>query len=236
MKIPHSLTHGAACSLLAMAASLALAQTAPTKPAIKAVNKTLSGKTAGAGKLMTRDELRTCMRRSDDLNASAKAIESQRPVLDGERDALKQSGEILVAERAEVDRRLAGVREWEGKMRLHGAEIEAFNKRSAGINELPRKQQEQLAEELKVDRERLEKTRLALGVEEAQLVPAYQASAKTYNERAVARDAKVTAWNARNAAALDASVKQQEDRALWLNECANRPYLEDDETAIKAGK
>ncbi|MES2960150.1 MAG: hypothetical protein V4792_18325 [Pseudomonadota bacterium] len=236
MKIPHLLTHGAACSLLAMAASLALAQTAPTKPAIKAVNKTLSGKTAGAGKLMTRDELRTCMRRSDDLNASAKAIESQRPVLDGERDALKQSGEILVAERAEVDRRLAGVREWEGKMRLHGAEIEAFNKRSAGINELPRKQQEQLAEELKVDRERLEKTRLALGVEEAQLVPAYQASAKTYNERAVARDAKVTAWNARNAAALDASVKQQEDRALWLNECANRPYLEDDETAIKAGK
>ena len=40
----------------------------------------------------------------------------------------------------------------------------------------------------------------------------------------------------RNAAAVDASVKQQEARALWLNECANRPYLEDDEKAIKAGK
>ena len=51
-----------------------------------------------------------------------------------------------------------------------------------------------------------------------------------------ARDAKVTDWNARNTASVDESIKQQEARALWLNECANRPYLEDDEKAIKAGK
>ena len=67
-------------------------------------------------------------------------------------------------------------------------------------------------------------------------MPTYQALAKTYNERASARDLKVTDWNARNGAAVDASVNQQEARALWLNECANRPYLEDDEKAIKAGK
>ena len=62
------------------------------------------------------------------------------------------------------------------------------------------------------------------------------ASAAAHNERVAARDAKVTDWNARNAAAAEASTKQQEARAVWLNECANRPYNEDDEKAIKAGK
>jgi hypothetical protein len=67
-------------------------------------------------------------------------------------------------------------------------------------------------------------------------VPAYKAGVAAHNERVTARDAKVTDWNARNAAAADASARQQEARALWLNECANRPYNEDDEKAIKAGK
>ena len=35
---------------------------------------------------------------------------------------------------------------------------------------------------------------------------------------------------------VEATFSDQEGRALWLNECANRPYLEDDEKAIKAGK
>ena len=67
-------------------------------------------------------------------------------------------------------------------------------------------------------------------------MPAYQAGVKAHNERVTVRDAKVTDWNARNAAAVEASVKHQEARTLWLNECANRPYREDDEVAIKAGK
>jgi hypothetical protein len=78
--------------------------------------------------------------------------------------------------------------------------------------------------------------RESLVAEEAKLVPAYKASAAAHNERVTAQAAKATDWNARNTAAVDASVKQQEARALWLNECSNRPYLEDDELAIKAGK
>ena len=236
MTIPHPLTLTAASLVLVFAASVALAQTAPTRPAGKAAGKTLGGGSAGSGKLMTRAELGNCMKRLDELNSSAKAIEAQRPLLDSERDELQKSGEALKAERAEVDRRLAAVREWEGRQRAQSADIDAFNKRNAALSELPRDQQEKLAEALKIERERLEKSRGALSAEEAQLVPTYRTSATTYNERAIARDAKVTAWNARNTAAVDAAVKQQEARALWLNECANRPYLEDDEKALKAGK
>ena len=236
----HPATRIAASLLLAFATALALAQTAPTKPTAKAAakpaGKTLSGKAASGGKLMTRDELRSCLKRLDGVNQSGKTIEVQRPALDREREELTQSGEALKAERADVDRRLALVREWEARMRAHAAEIEGYNKRSVEVQEAPRNRQNAMVEALKVDRERLQKTRDTLAAEEALLVPAYQGSVKDFNEHASARDAKVADWNLRNAAALDAAIKHEETRALWLNECANRPYLEDDETAIKAGK
>ncbi|MDP1693084.1 MAG: hypothetical protein Q8L49_14240 [Burkholderiaceae bacterium] len=224
--------------LLALAAALAVAQAAPVQPAriiTKPAAKTLSGKAAG-GQLMTRDELRSCLKRLDDLSQGGKDLDTLRPTLNRERDELKAAGEALKDERAEVDRQLAVVREWEGAMRVHAADIEAFNKRNAAVAEAPRSQQEKLIDELKLEREALQKSRDTLGADEARLVPVYQASAKTYNERAGARDAKVTDWNARNVAAVEASVKHQQGRALWLNECANRPYREDDETAVKAGK
>lgn len=232
----HKPTLTAASLLLAFAASVAVAQTEPAKAGTKPAGKTLGGKTAGSGKLMTRDELRSCLKRLDDLNRDVKDVETQRPQLDRERDELKASGELLKAERAELDRQLAAVREWESRIRAHRAEVESFNQRSAALQEASRNQQEKLAEELKDDRERLQKAREVLATEEATLVPAYQNTVKTYNERATARDAKVADWNQRNGAAVDAAVKQQEARALWLNECANRPYLEDDEKAVKAGK
>jgi chromosome segregation ATPase len=226
--------------VLALAASPTAAQTAPTKPgakpATKAATSTLGGKAPAGGKLMTRDELRTCLKRLDEIKQSGKDIEAQRPALDRERDELKASGEVLKAERAEVDRLLASVRAWETKMRAHAVEVESFNKRSAAVKDAPSDDQEKLVEELKRERDQLQKSRDALAAEEVSVVPVYKATTKAYNERAVARDAKVTDWNKRNTAAVDASMKQQEAHALWLNECANRPYLEDDELAIKAGK
>jgi len=222
--------------VLAVAASVAAAQTTPAKPSGKTAAKTLNGKAAGNGKLMTRDELRSCLKRLDDLNQGGKDVDALRPALDRERDELKATGEALKTERVEVDRQAADVKQWNDRTRALGAEIEDFNKRSGAVQDAPRDQQPKLAEDLKSDRERLQKSREALAADEARLVPTYQSTAKAYNERALARDAKVEDWNKRNAAAGDASVKQQEERALWLNECANRPYREDDEKAIKAGK
>lgn len=228
----------AAASLcLVLVGTVAVAQGTPAKPAAKpAAGKTLGGKAAGSGKLMTRDELRSCLKRLEDINQATKGIDAARPALDSERDALKASGEVLKAERAELDRKLAAVREWEGRVRAHAVEIETFNQRSAAVQEAPRNQQEMLLEELKGERAKLQKTGETLAADEAALVPAYRESAKTYNERAVARDTKVVDWNQRNTATVDSSVTQQEARQTWLNECANRPYVEDDEIAIKAGK
>lgn len=231
-----SLALAAASLCLGLSGTLVLAQNSPAKPVAKPAGKTLGGKATGSGKLMTRDELRSCLKRLDDINQATKGIDAARPALDSERDALKASGDVLKAERAELDRKLVAVRGWEERVRAHAVEIETFNQRSAALEGAPRDQQEKMLAELKVEREKLQKTRESLAADEAVLVPAYRESAKVYNERAVARDAKVTDWNQRNTATVDASVTQQEARQGWLNECANRPYVEDDEIAIKAGK
>ena len=229
-------TLAAASLCLAFAAPVAMAQSTAAKPAPKPAGKTLGGKAAGGGKLMTRDELRGCLKRLDEVNQAAKGIDSARPALDSERDALKASGEALRAERTELDRKLVAVREWEGRVRAHAVEIEAFNQRSAAVERAPRNQQEKLFEELKGDRERLLKTHEMMAADKAVLVPAYRESEKSYNEHAVVHDAKVSAWNQRKSAIDAQSVAQQEAHALWRNECFNRPYLEDDEMAVKAGK
>ena len=115
MTFRHKPTLSAASLLLALATSLAVAQTAPAKkpakpaaqPAAKAAGKTLGGNAAGGGKLMTRDELRTCLKRLDDVNQGGKDIEALRPVLDREREELKVSGDALKTERAAIDAQLA---------------------------------------------------------------------------------------------------------------------------------
>lgn len=211
-------------------ASLAMAQT----PA-KGNSKTIGGKPA-SGKLMTKDELRACFARREDLNANAKKVDADRAQLDAERAEVLKEGDAVKTDRDEIDKRLAAVREWEGRVKAHGLAIEAFNKRMAEANEAPANKQRAMADELKASREELEKAGAQLKADEAAVVPPYQNAVKAYNDRAAGRDGKVTTWNDRNAAALKATESHQEARQAWVTECANRPYREDDEIAIKAGK
>jgi chromosome segregation ATPase len=225
---------------LALAPPTVAAQTAPqiivpSAPAKAAAPRTLGGK-APVGKMLTRDELRACLKRLDDVNVGSKDLESRRAALDKEKDELTKSGDALKTERADVEVKLAAVREWEQRMRQHGAEIETFNQRLKAAESAPANQREALAKELDAERERLNKARMPLSDEEARLVPAYQNAVKGYNDKAQVRDAQVADWNGRNKALNETATKHEDERSSWLAECANRPYREDDEIAIKRGR
>lgn len=209
---------------------------APAKAPAKAEGKTLGGKGLPTGKLLSRDELRQCMTRLEDINAGAKPIETSRAALDAERVELTRAGDALKSEREEVERKLAAVREWEARVRAHRDAIEAYNRKSATLAEAPKDQKEALQAQLGAESARLGTGQATLAADEARLVPAYQDAVKAYNVKAEARDAKVGEWNVRNAAANETSRKHEDARLSWLDECANRPYREDDEIAIKKGK
>jgi chromosome segregation ATPase len=207
----------------------------PQAPARAAAQKTLGGK-AASGKLLTREELRSCMKRLDETNAAGKDLEQRRATLDKERDELGKSAEALKAERADVESKLAAVRDWQTRARAHGTEVEAFNQRSKTAEQAPRGEREAMIKALEAERERLGQAQAPLAADEARLVPAYQNAVKAYNERALARDAVVADWNERNKAVNEAALRHEEQRAAWVSECANRPYKEDDEIAIKQGR
>jgi chromosome segregation ATPase len=235
-------------AVLALISQHGAAQTAPAKPAVtpptivmpaaapaKAPARTLGGKTP-AGKMLSRDELRACMNRLEGVNAAAKDLGQRRAALDKEKVDLVKSGEALQAEKAGVETKLAAVRDWEARVRAHGAEIETFNQRLKAADEGPKSKRDEMAKELDAERERLNQARLPLSEDEARLVPVYQNAVKSYNDNARARDALVADWNERNKALNESSTKHDDERASWLTECADRPYREDDEIAIKKGK
>jgi chromosome segregation ATPase len=241
MTLIHRFVTLAVAAPLAFASWPGQAQTAPkivvpASPPTKAAGpKTLGGK-APVGKMLTRDELRTCLKRLDGVNAGTKDLEQRRTALDKEKEDLVKSGDALKTDRADVDTKLAAVRDWEGRMRAHGAEIETFNQRLKAADEGPKGKREEMAKEFDAERERLAKARVPLGEEESRLVPVYQNAVKAYNDKAAARDTVVADWNGRNKALNEQSAKQEDERSAWLAECANRPYREDDEIAIKQGK
>jgi chromosome segregation ATPase len=232
------------CLPLAVAAQSAPAKATATPPQLvmppaardgKAATKTLGGK-APVGKMLSREELRTCMKRLEAVNATGKDYDQRRATLDKEKEELASSGDALKADRADVEGKLVLVRAWEERMRAHGAEIETFNKRIKEAEAAPANRREELGKELEAERDRLSKARVPLTEEEARLVPAYRAAVASYNEKAKLRDAKVDDWNTRNKAMNELGLKHEEERSAWLSECANRPYREDDEIAIKNGK
>lgn len=206
----------------------------PSAPA-KSGPRTLAGK-APVGKMLSRDELRACLKRLDDFNAASKDLESQRTALDQEKDELARAGDALKAERADVDARTQAVKQWQERVKAHGAAIEAYNQRVKAANESKPADPQALAKELDAERQRLNDARGPLAEEETRLLPAYENAVKTYNEKAKARDARVDDWNARNRALNERAGTQETERSAWLSECADRPYREDDEIAIKRGR
>lgn len=206
------------------------------KPDAKPENKTLGGKGTASGKLMTRDELRQCLARLDQINVDTKSLEERRNALNAERDELLKIADALKVEREAVDRRLVAVRDWEAQVRAHAQEVEAFNLKAATLKDAPRSRQEALEKELNAEAERLNAKRAVLAADEATVVPGYKTAASAFNAKAEARDARASEWNARNGQVNETALKYDEARATWLSECANRPYREDDEIAIKQGR
>ena len=234
---------------IGLAASPAQAQTTPpTKPAVKPAakpavvaeskseNKTLAGKGTSSGKLMTRDELRQCLARLDQINKDGKSLDERRDGLGAARSELAKQADALKLEREDVERRQAAVDEWQGRVKAHNAALDAFNKKVAGLEEASRSQREALQKELIAEGERLKLASERLAAEQDTLVPSLKSAVAAYNLKVESRQAKANEWNLSQQQLADSTQKHDDARGAWLTECANRPYREDDEIAIKQGR
>jgi hypothetical protein len=228
---------GAAAVLLALFVGSVGAQAPAAKPAEGKTLSLGSGSNA-SGKLLTRDELRACMKRRDALAAQRADIDRERAALDAEReqigkdsagmkeerDAVNQKTEALTALRPRLEAFKLKSEDWQAR----NTAFTAANRTDIGADRARSTlEREQIA--LRTTQQELEAERLAL------TSSAEQAIAR-FNARATVVDGKAADWNQRNGKLNTLSQTADDDRQTWVSECGNRRYRETDEDAIKRGQ
>lgn len=237
------------CALLAHVCAAAQAQTpagagaAPAKaaPAPKpaaAAAPAATPATVGGKKIMSREELRACLKRNDDLKARSKDLDDQATAINAERPQIEQTLEAIRAERASLEARATRIREFQPKMVAYGQKVETFNRlmgELSGKTRMTTSEGRQL-EELRKQIPALEAERKALNAEREQLLEGYEDAIKAFAVKAKAAEDRAAEWNQRKTRHTQDGEDMTAASADWRRDCADRPYREDDEKAIRAGK
>jgi len=228
--------NGLATTLLFLTCSAVGAQTPPPKAAD---GKTLSmGLGSSGGKLLARDELRTCFTQRDVLAGRLSEADGQRKALDAERDAIGQERAALVAERTELDKKTEVVKALAPRLEAFKLKFDNFQARVTAFNEANRTGMSADRQRAELQREQVElqASQKALEAERLASIGPAEEAVNRFNASAAAVEAKATDWNQRNGKLNEQSQAVADDRQTWVTECGNRRYREDDETAIRKGQ
>ncbi|MEY3286270.1 MAG: hypothetical protein RL500_1000 [Pseudomonadota bacterium] len=187
---------------------------------------------------MSREELRACLKRNDDLKARSKDLDDQATAINAERPQIEQTLEAIRAERASLEARATRIREFQPKMVAYGQKVETFNRlmgELSGKTRMTTSEGRQL-EELRKQIPALEAERKALNAEREQLLEGYEDAIKAFAVKAKAAEDRAAEWNQRKTRHTQDGEDMTAASADWRRDCADRPYREDDEKAIRAGK
>ncbi|WP_374676037.1 hypothetical protein [Ideonella sp.] len=200
--------------------------------------RTLGGSTKAGGKVMTRDELRACMKQQDELDAQRKSLEARRVTMNQERDAIQAENEALKTKHEEVKARNEAVRDFNERMKEYGQRVEAFNSKMSDLAQDSRGGAAADRKRRELEKEKVELQRLdaANKAESEKLQGDLASEVEAVNARSQAQNRRATDWNTRNKALEDEANAYEDKRVDWKLNCGDRRYREDDEKAIRAGK
>jgi hypothetical protein len=176
--------------------------------------------TAKPDKIMTREELRACMKMKQVNDASAAAILQEQQGFSRDQDAVK-------AEQAEVNKA-------NEEMRTRAVAITTERDAMAAVvTDLSAKAQNAKTDAEKADYE-AERTKLVeRNRVHQQAVESFNATQQTLRTRIDTLNERVVAINQRGATINDRVEPQQKQAAAWKDQCGNRRYREEDEILIK---
>lgn len=193
---------------------------------------------AARGKLLTYNELAACLKEQTALTQRREKVEAQRKQLDGERQELQQLDETLKTERVKLDKIQDAVTAINQRTKDQEKAIVDFNERNAKLQQStaigPMADRERA--DLQRQREALEASGKQLDADRKALAANSTQDLQTFNARATAHTQAVDEWNTRNASLTKTAQAYEDDRAVWSDNCAGRPYREDDEKDILKGK
>lgn len=228
-------------STLGMVASAALAVLlALPAPALAQAKTGSLGGGAGAGPVMTRDELRACLKSQVALKQRVADYEVQKAAAEKEKADILVENQKLAAEKNQLGATAGKVQEENARNADLAQRVDDWNVRWAAFEKSGRsgptaeRERRRLVDEQKaLQREQEAAKAAAAGGGSA---AADTSAAAQFNAKADALSQRTVAYNERNKQLVKAGEDLAQERDLWAGECGSRRYREDDETAIKQGR
>ena len=214
-------------AVLFISAGTAMAQTAAAKA---------TDQQGTANRLMTRDELRACMKLQDDIKAKAVAVEGTQKVLAQEKQDLTPTRDGLKSLRDDVEKYSGLFKKIDADVRDQAKRIEQWNAEMKEVEESSMRSAEQRKKQLQKEQPELVARNNELIAAREQQYKLYEAAVERFNARGKGLEASVKDWNERNERLADDADKVLDLREKYAHECSRRRFREEDEQAIKQGK
>lgn len=193
-------------------------------------------KTAVSKSMMTRDELRRCLKLPDTIKTLNSALEQSKSVLDQDRLKIDPAKAELTALRADVEVHKDAVQKTDTVVRELSKEIEQWNVELEELEKSTMKTAERRKKELKGQQAGLIARNKEVVAQRDQSFGAYEAAVAKFNARGKELEATISEWNARNQQLVIEAEKVSDLREDYAADCSNRKFREEDEIAIKQGK
>lgn len=202
-----------------------------------AAAKSLTGQAPGKGALMSREELRICLKDQAGQKSRGEELERRRAEVAAEADVARRLKDEAQAERDAYQAKANQAQVFKDKAKAHGERVEVYNKRVAEFQASPPvgAGAERERGQLEGEGDALAKAEAALKAEGAQLTAQLEQGRTAVNQRIQAQQTAAAAATERSKA-FDSEVAafntQVDD---WRKRCGDRPFREADEKAVRAG-
>lgn len=227
----------AAMSIATAAALFSLQAVAQTKKPAQPAAAPAKPAAAGANKLMTRDELRRCVKIQDEIEALSIDLERQQAESAPGKARIAQMADELKAQRQALDAPAARLKDLQAAFKEHKDKVDDWKRRGEELEgQKGSRMYDKRKAELAAEQKALSKRADELESQRKELHGPYEAAVAAFQEKADAHDAAVSEWNARNEKAGQMDDKIQDLKNNYAAQCANRKYDENDEKAIRQGK
>lgn len=203
-----------------------------------AAPKTLGGAGAAKGALMTRGELRTCLKEQGAQQARAAELEQRRAEIRAEADAVRKQKESVQAERDAYAAKAEQAQGFKARVQAHGERVALYNQQVKEFTDNPPRgaDAERQRGQMEAEGDALAKADAAIKAEAAQWTATIEPLRATLAEHVQAQQAAAAAAIEHHRAFNDEAKAHDDQLAAWQARCGNRPYLEADEKAVRAGK
>jgi predicted nucleic acid-binding Zn-ribbon protein len=204
----------------------------------QADTKTLSGKSSGSGKVLTRDELRACMKQQASLATRKTELETRQNAVAAERDQVQKDTEAIKAEQGSLSSRKEAVDSLNARMTAYAAKVKDLQQRSDEFEKSGRGGPTAERERRKLEKEAadIKKEEAELNAERDKLQAGGTEAVAKINAKVEAQQQAAQAWNDKSKKLAADQQAYEDERIAWIDNCGNRRYREDDEKAIKSGK